>query len=469
VRAHIAQDIFVVCAEAGARPPSVLARYAGAQASSTVQRVAVATSAHALRRKQAIAGTRYRWNKPKLARPLSGSQHRIRQMVQVRVATFNVENLFSRPSFVTPRRPEDFVIGTVNFAGDRNAELAKQIHEASTSDVKCQLTARALVATGADIIALQEVDNRAALEAFYEGFVKPLIQPIAAREIITWIRLNKGASDQQIRNERRRIERRHYFDHRVLIEGNDGRGIDVALIARHPITRVTSHAHKTFDQLGIWSDDLNGYEDFFDGEKRRVRPLDRVFKRDCLEVDLEVDGAPLTVFVCHFKSMSPSRAATRAMREAEARAVRKIVEQRFHNAPHAAWIICGDLNDYTEIDGDPQFVDLDGRTVRAGIGPLLDPDFATDVALRITDPKDRWTQYYPKEDSYTRLDYLLLSPALAAANPAVAPEILRAGQPERASRYMGARYGGIGWSRPKASDHCPVTISLSIPEKSRSR
>ncbi len=58
---------------------------------------------------------------------------------------------------------------------------------------------------------------------------------------------------------------------------------------------------------------------------------------------------------------------------------------------------------------------------------------------------------------------LLVSPALARENPDAVPEIIRMGQPYRARRYEGPRFPRVGWDRPKASDHCPVVVELSVP------
>ncbi len=92
--------------------------------------------------------------------------------------------------------------------------------------------------------------------------------------------------------------------------------------------------------------------------------------------------------------------------------------------------------------------------------------------------QDRWTLYYASgptndptrpEERETRhlvqLDYLLASPAVAKANPAAVPQIVRAGQPHRTIFPPGQdveRYPRTGWDRPKASDHCPVAVPLEI-------
>ena len=75
---------------------------------------------------------------------------------------------------------------------------------------------------------------------------------------------------------------------------------------------------------------------------------------------------------------------------------------------------------------------------------------------------ERWTHHYPDEDSYAALDHFLLSPALARKNPRPDMRITRSGLPWRAERYTGMRLPGIGWTAPKASDHCPLTIEFEI-------
>lgn len=98
-----------------------------------------------------------------------------------RLATFNVENLYTRPDFWDPRRRADQQIGNVFFEDPDEARIAKRIAEAALSDDKCQLTALALLATRADIVALQEVDSEAALRSFRENYLKKLEGPEVAQ------------------------------------------------------------------------------------------------------------------------------------------------------------------------------------------------------------------------------------------------------------------------------------------------
>ncbi len=369
-------------------------------------------------------------------------------MTALRLATFNVENLFSRSVTLIEDR-EGKAVGMIRFDDPAERDLAHRVAEAVASDDKRQLTALALVETNADIIALQEVDSREALEIFYKRYVKRMLEPkIAVAKRDARARLGRDLTD----DERYGLERRFYYDHRVLLEGNDGRGIDVALLSRHPVA-VKSHAHRTFTELGVWTEALAGYFDQSEGRERPLRPSDRVFRRDCLEVTLEAGSHPITLFVCHFKSMASNRERTRALREAEAKAVRRIIEQAFSgHARQRLWAICGDLNDHMEIDG---------TATPGALDTLMKDGFAVNLMTR-RPAQDRWTTYHGEEDQYAQLDYILASPALATLNPHAVPDIIRAGQPYRSARYDGPRYPRIGHDRPKASDHCPVAVTLKL-------
>lgn len=378
-----------------------------------------------------------------------------------RLATFNVENLFSRPDFADGEGGPEGLVGLYRFTDPAEGRLARRINEAVTSDDKRQLTALALAATRADIVCLQEVDDRQALDLFYEQYLKRMIEVDVAVQKRALRAATLRAGRQPEPDDLYAIDRNNYYDWRVLVDGNDGRGIDVALMARRPVS-VRTHAQRTFHELGVWNQELSALREKSNGRDKRLAPGDRAFRRDCLEIDFEVGGRPMTVYVCHFKSMAPNRDMTRPLRVAEARAVRRIIEQRFgRRADEANWAICGDLNDFREIDGLP-VVDDYGKIVPSGLDPLFSDHFAVNIMQR-RQAEDRWTTYHGAEDQYAQLDYILLSPAMANANPAAVPEIIRDGLPYRARRYEGPRFPRVGWDRPKASDHCPVVVELAVP------
>lgn len=328
-------------------------------------------------------------------------------MTKIRVMTFNTENLLERFNF---RKFEKDKLVSLPEA-DTEAERAELIRTYWNilNDENRVFTALAIREGKPDVVCLQEVENMRALTKFHNGYVSKYGD----------------------------IE----FRHRRLIEGNDRRGIDVAVMSRFKIDSMTSHQEITFDDMGI---EPPGGE----------TGGDRVFRRDCLEVVVKKENRLLPVFVCHFKSMAGGRAETRDKRLAEAKTLRKIIEDRFADPADADWLVVGDLNDYTEADG---AADNDH-----GLGPILDDGFSVDLVKNITKPKDRWTHYWVSGQQYRQIDYILASPALAAKNPGVKPGIIRSGQPFRAERYSGNRYPRVGWDRPKASDHCPVFVDLEF-------
>lgn len=371
------------------------------------------------------------------------------QDMSLRLATFNVENLMNRFDFSGYRNQlnEDRTLALFDIQSEAEYKMLEQARAIAQSDDTRQLTALAIAATRADIICMQEVDNIEALKAFEYGYLFKMV----------------GEGYRQ----------------KYTTAGNDSRGIDVAVMMRaetaqgQPIefVRMTSHAYVTFEQFGLHTPEL---------EALGNQANERIFRRDCLEIDVTVGGVPLTLYLVHFKSMgSPrngldGREATMPLRIAEAQAVRRIIEERFgkDHAADKSWAICGDMNDYRQrvkIAGDAidgyRFEVVDEN--QSCINVLTAGGFCENVVERRPE-MNRWSFYHtrgPEERHLCQLDYILLSKGLAEKNATAIPDIIRNGQPWRTIFPPGQevdRFPRAGWDRPKASDHCPVAITLDM-------
>jgi predicted extracellular nuclease len=316
-------------------------------------------------------------------------------MAAVRVATFNAMNLFARYRFKSNVEPQKAIVD-----GWRADERKFEIFDAETKKV----TAEAIAATNADIVALQEIENLDTLKRFRSEFLK-----------------GRG------------------YAHAMLIDGNDPRQIDVAVLSRYPIVCARSYQHET------------------------VPGGESLFSRDCLVVDIAV--APrktLTLFVNHLKSMldkkdrANGRRNSAPRRRVQAERVVEIVRERFGARPgDAPFVVLGDLNDYMQTDDQG--------------APSIDALVAWNQVENVVDrlpQAERWTHFWADKKAYRQLDYLLPSKALAAASRGL-PVIERRGLPKSAVRVTARRFTGIESAPPSkkdraASDHCPLAFDLEI-------
>jgi len=369
--------------------------------------------------------------------------------MSLRLATFNVENLMNRFDFSGFRNQlnQDRALAIYDIKDEAEYRLLERARAVAHTDDTRQLTALAIAATRADIICLQEIDNIEALKAFEYGYLFKMV--------------GEG------------------YREKYVSTGNDSRGIDVAVMTRNetahgePIefVRMTNHAHLTFGELGLHNAALAALG---------IQPHDRIFRRDCMEVDFRIGGKPFTLYVLHLKSMGPprngfdGRTASMPVRMAEAAAVRRIIEDRFgrDHAANKLWAICGDLNDYRErvvINGDSHsgYVFEPMKEEQSAVNVLLGGELCENIVERRPE-MDRWTLYHtrgPLERHLCQLDYILLSRRLAERNALAVPDIIRNGQPWRTIFPQGQevdRYPRTGWDRPKASDHCPVAVTIDL-------
>jgi endonuclease/exonuclease/phosphatase family metal-dependent hydrolase len=391
--------------------------------------------------------------------------------MKIKIATMNVENLFTRFDFAAFANPRDLQYlppAAAFFASQANGDLTrfgefKALVQAATvalDDDKRQHTALVLNEANADIVCLQEIDDIHALQRFRDLYLgKTRDRP---------------------------------YDQLIVHEGNDLRGIDVAAMSSRALPLLSrSHAWMGVGDLGdrperealaaryplikkkLLPEALGDSE-----EQRRKKLAATIFKRDCLELELRRAGRTLSIFVCHLKSMSggDERTDTVDERQLEALAVRAIIKARFTQPETANWLVVGDMNDYRRyvtVAPEPgedglfreEVMELTNEPAEAdrhsGLDPLLDDGFAVDLVARRA-PADQWTHYFAPKRAKSQLDHILASPALAQRSPGV-PRIIRSGQPYRVPNTASVpRFPRIGWDRPKASDHCAVVAEIDL-------
>ncbi|WP_071674178.1 endonuclease/exonuclease/phosphatase family protein [Nioella nitratireducens] len=298
----------------------------------------------------------------------------------MRIVSFNIQNL-------RLRHPD----GVARLDGARDRD---EVGEPETLDAADRRLAAALLATSdADLVVLQEVFDSETLDWFNRHVLpKAGLRP---------------------------------YPYAVCLPGNDGRGLDIAVLSRRAV-RVTSHAALTEAELGVRSD----------------TPDLPVFRRDCVEIEI----GQIIVFACHFKAPHPDPSAAWPVRRLEAAAVRALVERRFSQPEQGLWLILGDLNEPWDADATP------------AIAPLL-PPFSVDLMARLPE-SDRWTYYDFHSDRYGQPDALLAAPALATRWPDSVPVVLRSGLGFEATRHRAGHLPGVGRHRPHASDHAALLLSL---------
>ncbi len=173
-----------------------------------------------------------------------------------------------------------------------------------------------------------------------------------------------------------------------IVEGYDT-NIQVALLSRFPITQRRSHKDKRFLV-----------------NNRRYRPT-----RGILDVEITLpSGYRFNALAAHLKSrLNTSSSSQQEIREQEARLLRQLVTDHLTRNPNANLVLLGDFNDT------PSSLAL--RTlIGRGKSKLIDTRPSEQPAPTTSPHANRsiaWTHFYAREDAYTRIDYILLSPGMA--------------------------------------------------------
>ncbi len=281
--------------------------------------------------------------------------------------------------------------GPVTVAATRRADWIGWVELKSepVKETATENTARVIGAVNADVLGVVEAEDRTTLRLFNKS-VLPSV----------------GAS---------------LYDHVMLIDGNDDRGIDVGLLARGlPIVSIRSHVDDT-DQDGT------------------------IFSRDCAEYEIALPaGGTLWVLVNHLKSKGfGTQRANDAKRLRQATRVREIYDAHI-TAGHQFVAVIGDFND---------------TLARAPLAPLLGSTLQ-DVSTfpQFNDGGRPGT--HGNSTASSKIDYILLSPALFAQVTAAGIE--RRGMWGGTNGTLWPHFPEVASATDAASDHAALWVDLAV-------
>ncbi len=180
-----------------------------------------------------------------------------------------------------------------------------------------------------------------------------------------------------------------YWEH---VSGWDT-NIHVAILSKLPIQASRPHTNENF---------------LLDGRRFSV-------SRGFAEVDVQVaTNFTVTLIAAHLKSRRPVPDADEAeLRLEEAKVLRGIVDAHFNADPEAKLIVLGDFNDVKDSESTKAVVGR-GKFKLVDTRPAEHNGDAAPSPIPAWEPRYvAWTHFYGKEDTYSRVDYILLSPSLA--------------------------------------------------------
>ncbi len=260
----------------------------------------------------------------------------------------------------------------------------------AVNQVAIQMTAKVIKDVNADILAVVEADDRIALEHFNEQLLRPI-----------------GAA----------------YDGIMLIDGNDERGIDVGILTKndHTIDTIVSHV-----------------DDMSDGH--------RIFSRDCPEFTVQCSSNKILVMINHLKSKGyGSQTQSDAKRKQQAQRVRDIYDQRRKEGIDLIAIV-GDFNDTP--DSDP-------------LSPLLsNGSDLKDIFEHAQFQGDGRPGTYANGAKSNKIDYILLSPALF--EKVASGGIWRKGVWGGTNGTLFPHYDEIQTADQAASDHAAIWADINL-------
>jgi len=320
------------------------------------------------------------------------------------ITTFNVENLFNRYAFLdlpwNQKDYEKFITTTsVVSLASRKGDLVNY----TTTQIQRTNTALAIKEAVPDILITNEIENLYTLRNFNHGFLND------------------------------------YFDRMISIDGNDLRGIDVGVLirkgAKAEILEIRTHIDDPEKGKTITRQSINNFGYLVKGA---------IFSRDCLEMDVRVNGKILTFLANHLKAQDAHPAQSQAKRKLQAERVAQLVTEADNEGRIP--IVLGDLN--TDPDRSPA-----DQSIQALVNhPLLQDPFA---GLPLN---QRWTHFYDYKKTVSRLDYILPHKNVKVIDAT----IVRKGLSTKCTQYSGPRFPNIGPVHTEASDHCPTSVVVDL-------
>lgn len=323
--------------------------------------------------------------------------------MQVKVGTFNLNNLFSRFNF-------QGAINSIQPSGTGSMTIRYEFIDANNYRIRTFLgklvkakdagdtnkVAQRILDMDLDVLAVQEVENINILKEFNKNKLNNL------------------------------------YPYQILIEGNDRRFIDVGLLSKLPVGAVTSF-------------------------QTAVHPMDgskRVFSRDLQEVEIlnaTRNKKLFTIYNNHLKSHygdddhgGQGKIDNDARRRKQAEMISVIVGQRLRS--DAKYIITGDMNDAPDANPLQPMLTIDGKQLVNGLANPTESraakkeDNGQDPATPAWTYRHKETGQPPQHFLY---DQIWLSQALAGL--LVKSEINRR-----------KNHGGVG------SDHDPAWVALNV-------
>jgi endonuclease/exonuclease/phosphatase family metal-dependent hydrolase len=323
--------------------------------------------------------------------------------MMIRVATFNLNNLFSRFNFEgeVGAIPSNGT-GGITLTFDQNQFTARTfmgrlVRSKDSTDTR-GIAMRIREVMNADVLAVQEVEHIEVLKQFNQEFLGNLYQHIA------------------------------------LVEGNDQRLIDVGILSKLPIGTIVSH------QTAVHPDEPNR----------------RVFSRDLLQVEiLHNNGNKLfTIYNTHLKSHfvsdgeDPVQGAINAnnRRKRQAETISRILSRM--ERPNSRFVLVGDMNDSPDSEFLAPMLTVDNQPlVNALESPETRPVKAETPGQGPGPQSKAWTHRFnpsgPEFPRYELFDHVWVSPSLAGrfSNPTI----------DRRTKHTG-----------DGSDHDPAWIDIDL-------